>query len=54
MILFGILLSIISIIAFVVMVATAIAGGSVLIVFGDLIVFCLIIYAIVKIFRKKK
>lgn len=54
MILFIILLSVIIAIAITALIAAIIAGGSLFIVFGDVIVFSLIIWLIIKIFRRKK
>lgn len=53
MILFTILLSIVIAIAVIATIVILIAGGSLFAVFGDLIVFGLIVWLIVKIFRKK-
>ena len=53
MILFTILLSIIIAIAVIATIVILIAGGGLFAVFGDLIVFGLIVWLIVKIFRKK-
>lgn len=46
MILFTILLSVV--------IAAIIAGGSLLAVFGDVIIFGLIVWLIIKIFKKKE
>lgn len=54
MILFTILLSLIIAIAVVALIAALIAGGSLIAVFGDVIVFGLIVWLIIKIFKKKK
>ena len=54
MILFTILLSILIAIAIVALVATAIAGGGLIAIFGDVIVFGFIVWLIFKIFRKKE
>ena len=54
MILFTILLSLAIAIAMVAAIVSVIAGGSIIAIFGDFIVFGLIIWLIVKIFRKKK
>ena len=54
MILFIILLSVITAIAITALIAAIIAGGSLFVVFGDVIVFGLIIWLIIKIFRRKK
>lgn len=54
MILFTIILSLIITIAVVALIAAIIAGGSLIMVFGDLIVFGLIVWLIIKIFRRKK
>ena len=54
MILFTILLSIIAIVATIAVVVSTLIGGSFIVVFGDLFVFGVIVWAIVKLFRKKK
>lgn len=54
MILFTILLSVIITIAVVALITAIIAGGGLIMVFGDLIVFGLIVWLIIKIFRRKK
>ena len=54
MILFTILLSVIITIAIIELIAAIAAGGSLFMVFGDVIVFGLIIWLIIKIFRRKK
>lgn len=54
MILFTILLSLIIAIAVIALITAIIAGGSFIVVFGDLIVFGLIVWLIIKIFRQKK
>lgn len=54
MILFIILLSVIIAIAITALIAAIVAGGSLFMVFGDVIVFGLIIWLIIKIFRRKK
>lgn len=57
MILFFILLIVLAVLAAVVLTILGVVGGAALAVFGDLIVFGLIIYAIVKLvklFKKKK
>lgn len=54
MILFTIILSLIITIAVVAPITAIIAGGSLIMVFGDLIVFGLIVWLIIKIFRRKK
>ena len=54
MILFTILLSVIITIAIIALIAANVAGGSLFMVFGDVIVFGLIIWLIIKIFRRKK
>lgn len=54
MILFTILLSVIITIAVIGLLAAIIAGGSLIAVFGDVIVFGLIVWLIIKIFRRKK
>lgn len=54
MILFAILLGLLIAIAITVAAVAIIAGGSIALVFGDLIICCAIIWMIVKLFRKKK
>lgn len=54
MILFTILLCAILAVAAVVLVTTIITGGSILVIFGDLFVFCGIMYLIIKLFARKK
>ena len=54
MILFTILLSVVIAIAVIALIAAIIAGGSLLAVFGDVIVFSLIVWLIIKIFKKKE
>lgn len=54
MILFTILLIIIIAIAVVVLAGVIIAGGSFIVVFCDVIVFSLIVWLIIKIFRRNK
>lgn len=54
MILFTILLIAIGVIATILLTAAIIAGGSLVAVFGDIIVFCLIVWLIIKIFRRKE
>lgn len=54
MILFTILLTAIVAIAVIGLFAAIIAGGSLLVVFGDVIAFGLIVWLIIKIFRRKK
>ena len=54
MILFTILLTIIIAIAVTVLIGIIIAGGSLIAVFGDVIAFGLIVWLIVKIFRRNK
>ncbi len=54
MILFSILLTLTLIVAAIVLGVTLIAGGSLLVVFGDVIIFGLIIAGLIKFFRKKK
>lgn len=54
MILFTILLTAIITIAVIGLVAASIASAGIIAVFGDLIVFGLIVWLIIKIFRRKK
>ena len=54
MILFTILLSILIAIAIAALVATAIAGGGLIAIVGDVIVFGFIVWLIFKIFKKKE
>ena len=54
MILFTILLIAIGAIATILLTAAIIAGGSLVAVFGDIIVLCLIVWLIIKIFRHKE
>lgn len=54
MILFTILLSLAIIVATIAAVVSIIAGGSLVVIFGDIIAFGVILWLIVKIFRKKK
>ena len=54
MILFTIMLGVIITIAVIGLLAAIIAGGSLIAVFGDVIVFGLIVWLIIKIFRRKK
>lgn len=54
MILFTILLVVLAMIAAVVLSITGLVGGSLLLVFGDVIVCALIIVLLVKLFGKKK
>ena len=54
MILFTILLALLVVIAVITLVITIIAGGSILVIFGDAIVFGLIVWGFVELFRKKK
>lgn len=54
MILFTILLTLVVAAAVIGLIAALIAGGSLIVVFGDLIVFGFIVWLIVKIFRRKK
>ena len=53
MILFTILLTLIIVIAVIALIAALIAGVSFVAVFGDAIVFGLIVWLIIKIFKKK-
>lgn len=54
MILFTILLCALIAVAVITLAAAIIGGGSMLILFGDVIVFGLLILGLIKIFRKKK
>lgn len=54
MILFTILLITLIVAAVIALTAAIIAGGSFIAVFGDVIVFVLLIWLIVKIFRREK
>lgn len=54
MILFTILLSVIIAIAVIALISAFIAGGSLVVVFGDVILFGLIVWMIIKIFKKKE
>lgn len=54
MILFTILLCAILIVAAVVLITAIVTGGSMLIIFGDLFVFCGIMYLLMRLFTKKK
>lgn len=54
MILFTILLTIVIAIAVTMLIGIIATGGSILVAFGDVIVFGLIVWLIVKIFRKNK
>lgn len=54
MILFTILLVALIAIAVLTLISAIIAGGSLIAVFGDLIVFGLIVWLIIKIFNRKK
>lgn len=54
MILFTILLGIITAIAIIAVITAIAAGAGFIAVFGDVIVFGLIIWLIIKIFRRKK
>lgn len=54
MILFCILLCALIAVAVVTLSAAIIGGGSMLVLFGDIIVFGLIMLGLIKIFRKKK
>lgn len=54
MILFTILLATIIAIAVIGLVCAIVSGAGFIVVFGDIFVFGLIIYLIVKIFRRKK
>lgn len=54
MILFTILLAVVIAIAVVTLIATLAVGGSLLAVFGDIILFGLVVWLIIKIFRRKK
>lgn len=54
MILFTILLALIGGITVISLIAALVAGAGFIVVFGDLIVFGLIVWLIIKIFRRKK
>lgn len=54
MILFTILLSIIAVIAAIAVIVSALIGGSLIVLFGDLLVFGAIAWVIVKLLKKKK
>ena len=54
MILFTILMSVVIAIVVIALIAAIIAGGSLLAVFGDVIIFGLIVWLIIKIFKKKE
>lgn len=54
MILFTILLAMIIIFAIAALISAIIGGISLAVAFGDIIVFGLIVWLIVKVFRKKK
>ena len=54
MILFTILLALIGAITVIGLIAALVAGAGFIAVFGDLIVFSLIVWLIIKIFRRKK
>lgn len=54
MIIFTILLIALVVAAVIGLVAAIVAGGSFIVVFGDAIVFGLIVWMIIKIFRRKK
>jgi hypothetical protein len=54
MILFTILLIALAVLAVLLLVFTGVIGGATLLVFGDIIVFALIVMLIVKLFRKEK
>lgn len=54
MILFTILLCALIAVTVITLAAAIIGGGSILIVFGDVVVFGLIMWGLIKIFTKKK
>lgn len=54
MILFMILLAIIIAAAVVGLIAAIVSGVSFIAVFGDMFVFCLIVWLIIKLFKQKK
>lgn len=54
MILFTILLATVFVIAAIALIATILVGGSFIVVFGDALVFALIVMLIVKLVTKKK
>ena len=54
MITFIIILGVIIAISVIGLVAAIIAGGSLIAIFGDIIVFGLIVWLIIKIFKRKK
>ena len=54
MILFTILLCLLFVVTAIALVASVIAGAGVLVIFGDLVVFGLIMWWLIKLFRKDK
>lgn len=54
MVLFIILLSLLIAIGVITLVAAIIGGASFFVLFGDVIVFGLIMWGLIKVFRKKK
>ena len=54
MILFTILLATLIAVAVITLISAVITGGSLILVFGDIIVFGLIVWLIVKIFNRNK
>ena len=54
MILLTILLTALAIVAAILLTFTGVIGGATLLVFGDVLVFVLIIMLIVKLFKRKK
>ena len=54
MILFTILLMALAVVATIVLTITGVVGGATLLVFGDVIVFVLIIMLIARLFKKKE
>ena len=54
MILLTILLIVLTILATILLVTTGVVGTAVVVLFGDLIVFALAIWLIIKLFKKKK
>lgn len=54
MILLTLLAIVLAVIAAVIVLTTGLVGGALAVVFGDVIVFGLVVMLIVKIFRKKK
>jgi hypothetical protein len=54
MILFIILLCLLIAVTLVALITAIVGGASVLVLFGDVIIFGLIMWGLIKIFRKKK